>query len=178
MPDPGRTGRNQNTPTQADPESASFRFDVPSGPQAPPLNIALLSGKPSDDNAASTAPEENVPVSSMRVNWQLKTIWPVAVVLLAGLLLFLLSTVSLRDPERHRVLVIAGAGAVAICGVIIVALASTIQRPMIELQEQIERVGDGDLTAQVTFSERNDEIGDLGRRTLRHARRTGHRTGA
>jgi hypothetical protein len=122
-----------------------------------------LSSKPSNDNAENTAPEENIAVSSMRVNWQLKTIWPVATVLLVGLLLFLLSTVSLRDPERHRVLVIAGAGAVAICGVIIVALASTIQRPMIELQEQIERVGDGDLTAKVTFAQRNDEIGDLGR---------------
>ena len=99
----------------------------------------------------------------MRVNWQLKTIWPVAIVLLAGMLLFLLSTVSLQDTERHRVLVIAGAGAVAICGVIIVALASTIQRPMIELQDQMERVGDGDLTASVGFSKRNDEIGDLGR---------------
>ena len=100
---------------------------------------------------------------AMRVNWQLKTIWPVAVVLLAGMLLFLLSTVSLRDTERHRVLVIAGAGAVAICGVVIVVLASTIQRPVVELQEQIERVGDGDLTASVSFAKRNDEIGDLGR---------------
>lgn len=107
--------------------------------------------------------EEKTDVSSMRVNWQLKTIWPVAVVLLAGMLLFLLSTVSLKDTERHRVLVIAGAGAVAICGVVIVALASTIQRPMIELQEQIERVGEGDLSASVGFAKRNDEVGDLGR---------------
>jgi len=102
-------------------------------------------------------------VPAMRVNWQLKTIWPVAVVLLAGMLLFLLSTLSLRDTERHRVLVIAGAGAVAICGVVIVVLASAIQRPVIELQEQMERVGEGDLSASVTFARRNDEIGDLGR---------------
>ena len=96
----------------------------------------------------------------LRVKWQLKTIWPVAVVLLAGMLLFLLSTLSLRDPDRHRVLAIAGAGAVAICGVVIVVLASTIQRPMIELQEQMERVGEGDLTASVGFAKNNDEIGD------------------
>ena len=102
-------------------------------------------------------------MSSLRVNWQLKTIWPVAVVLLAGMLLFLLSTLSLRGTERHRVLVIAGAGAVAICAALIVALASTIQRPMIELQEQIERVGEGDLNASVSFARRNDEVGDLGR---------------
>ena len=102
-------------------------------------------------------------VSSVRVNWEIKAILPVAFVLLNGLLLFLLSTVSLRDPERHTVLVVAGAGAVAICAVLIVALAYLIQRPMVELQEQIARVGNGDLHASVSFSKRNDEIGDLGR---------------
>ena len=108
-------------------------------------------------------PEEKKPVRSMRVNWQLKAIWPVAVVLLNGMFLFLLATLSLQDTERHRLLLIAGAGAVAICGVVIVVLATTINRPMIELQEQMERVGDGDLTASVGFAKRNDEIGDLGR---------------
>ena len=108
-------------------------------------------------------PDEQRTPRALRVNWQLKTLWPVAVVLLAGMLLFLLSTLSLRGTERHRVLVVAGAGAVAICGALIVALASTIQKPMIELQEQIERVGEGDLNASVTFARRNDEMGDLGR---------------
>jgi signal transduction histidine kinase len=101
--------------------------------------------------------------SSVRMNWEIKAVLPVAFVLLNGLLLFLLSTVSLRDPERHTVLVVAGAGAVAICAVLIVALAYLIQRPMVELQEQINRVGSGDLRARVSFSKRNDEIGDLGR---------------
>lgn len=100
---------------------------------------------------------------SMRVNWQLKAIWPVAVVLLNGMLLFLLATVSLQDTERHRLLLIAGSGAVAICGVVIVVLVTTIRRPVIELQEQMERVGQGDMTASVGFAKRNDEIGDLGR---------------
>jgi len=100
---------------------------------------------------------------AMRVNWQLKAIWPVAVVLLNGMLLFLLATLSLQDTERHRLLLIAGAGAVAICGVVIVVLVITIQRPMVELQEQMERVGEGDLTASVSFAKRNDEVGDLGR---------------
>lgn len=99
----------------------------------------------------------------MRVNWQLKAIWPVAVVLLNGMLLFLLATVSLEDTDRHRLLLIAGSGAVAICGVVIVVLVTTIQRPMVELQDQMERVGEGDLTASVSFAKRNDEIGDLGR---------------
>jgi hypothetical protein len=112
--------------------------------------------------SSSYARGENV-MPSMRVNWQLKAIWPVAVVLLNGMLLFLLATVSLQDTERHRLLLIAGSGAVAICGVVIVVLITTIQRPMIELQEQMERVGQGDMSASVSFAKRNDEIGDLGR---------------
>ena len=108
-------------------------------------------------------PEEKKPTRSLRVNWQVKAIWPVAVVLLNGMFLFLLATLSLQNTERNRVLLIAGAGAVAICGVVIVALAYVIQRPVVELQEQIERVGEGDLNASVSFAKRNDEIGDLGR---------------
>ncbi|MFZ1159129.1 MAG: ATP-binding protein [Candidatus Sulfotelmatobacter sp.] len=99
----------------------------------------------------------------MRVNWQLKAILPIGLVLLAGLLLFTLATVSLRDPERHAVLIVAGAGAVAICAVSIFVLAFLIQRPMVELQEKMGLVSTGNLDVAVSFSERNDEIGDLGR---------------
>ena len=99
----------------------------------------------------------------MRVNWQLKAILPIAFVLLAGLLLFTLATVSLRDPDRHAVLIVAGAGAVAICAVSMLVLAYLIQRPMVELQEKIAQVSRGNLDVAVSFAERNDEIGDLGR---------------
>ena len=102
-------------------------------------------------------------LNSVRFNWQLKAILPVVSVLLAGLLLFIVATVSLRDPERHAVLIVAGAGAVVICAVLIVALAYVIQRPMVELQEKIARVSEGNLDVAVGFSNRNDEIGDLGR---------------
>ncbi|MFZ0958974.1 MAG: ATP-binding protein [Candidatus Sulfotelmatobacter sp.] len=97
------------------------------------------------------------------MNWQLKAILPIGLVLLAGLLLFTLATVSLRDPERHAVLIVAGAGAVAICAVSIFVLAFLIQRPMVELQEKMGLVSTGNLDVAVSFSERNDEIGDLGR---------------
>jgi signal transduction histidine kinase len=97
------------------------------------------------------------------MNWQLKAVLPVAAVLLNGLLLFVLVTLSLGDPERNTVLVIATAGAVAICAVMIMVLAVVVHRPMAELQEKIARVREGDLTVSVNFSERNDEIGDLGR---------------
>ena len=103
------------------------------------------------------------PPTSVRINWELKAVLPVAFVLVNGLLLFLIATVSLRDPERHAVLILAGGGAVAICAVLILALAYLIQRPMVELQEKIAQVGRGELAVKVSFADRNDEIGDLGR---------------
>lgn len=98
-----------------------------------------------------------------RINWEIKALMPIASVLLGGMLLFLLATLSWRDPERHMVLLVAGVGAVAVCGALLVVLTYTVQRPMVELQQQIARLGSGDLTVSVSFAHRNDEIGDLGR---------------
>jgi signal transduction histidine kinase len=112
---------------------------------------------------SQTIRPDTAPPNSVRINWELKAVLPVAFVLVNGLLLFLVATVSLRDPERHAVLILAGGGAVAICAVLILALAYLIQRPMVELQEKIAQVGRGDLNVKVSFADRNDEIGDLGR---------------
>jgi signal transduction histidine kinase len=113
--------------------------------------------------ATVPAIQEDSGVGQVRIHWQIKAVLPIAFVLLNGLLLFMLATVSWRDPERHMVLLVAGGGAVAICAALLVVLAFLIQRPMVELQEKIARVGEGDLTASVRFARRNDEIGDLGR---------------
>src|SRR5271166_2054752 len=131
----------------------------PALPHPPPK---LLSG---DENIMAQRPQQETdsPSSSLRVNWQLKAILPIAFVLLAGLLLFTLATVSLRDPDRHIVLIVAGAGAVAICAVSMLVLAYLIQRPMVEMQEKIAQVSEGNLDVAVSFDKRNDEIGDLGR---------------
>src|SRR5208283_3653945 len=114
-------------------------------------------------SSAGSSQTEDLELSSLRFNWQLKALVPVVFVLLAGLLLFLVATVSLRDPVRHTVLIGAGAFAVAICAVLIVVLAYVVQRPMVELQEKIALVSDGNLDVAVSFSRRHDEIGDLGR---------------
>jgi signal transduction histidine kinase len=98
-----------------------------------------------------------------RINWEIKALVPIACVLLGGMLLFLLATLSWRDPERHMVLLVAGVGAVAICGALLVVLTYTVQRPMVELQQKIAQLGRGNLGVSVSFSHRNDEIGDLGR---------------
>ena len=99
----------------------------------------------------------------LRMNWQLKALLPVAAVLVNGLLLFVLVTLSLGDPERNIVLVVATAGAVAICAVMVMVLAVVVRRPMIELQKKISLLREGDLQVTVDFADRNDEIGDLGR---------------
>ncbi len=102
-------------------------------------------------------------MSRIRLNWQIKTLLPVALVLLNGLLLFVLVTLTLQDPLRNSVLAVAVAGAVAICAVLFMVLAVVIHRPMLELQSKIARVREGDLFVNVDFADRNDEIGDLGR---------------
>src|SRR5271157_4749711 len=134
----------------------------PSGPDGSERTMSTGSSSASSLSASSSQ-REDPKLSSVRVNWQLKAILPVVFVLLTGLLLFIVATVSFRDPERHAVLMVAGAGAVVICAVSIVALAYQIQRPMVELQEKIELVSEGNLDVAVSFSKRNDEIGDLGR---------------
>src|SRR6202049_4373542 len=140
------------------------------GAPAETIQPAAVARHPSDGPgnsgrtmSAERSQVEDFGLSSVRVNWQLKAILPVGLVLLAGLLLFILATVSLRDPERHAVLIVAGAGAVVICAVLIAVLAYFIQRPMVELQEKIALVSEGNLNVAVSFSRRNDEIGDLGR---------------
>ncbi len=42
-------------------------------------------------------------------------------------------------------------------------LAVAVRRPMLELQDKIARVRLGDMDASVSFANRNDEVGDLGR---------------
>lgn len=97
------------------------------------------------------------------MNWQIKTLLPVAAALLNGLLLFVLLTVSLDPGPRHMVIAIASGGAFVVCAIIMATLGFVVRRPMLELQQKIARVQQGDLTVSVDFADRNDEIGDLGR---------------
>ena len=101
-------------------------------------------------------------VARMRINWRLKAVLPVAGVLLGGLLVFVLVTLSIAGPERQKVILVAAGGAVAICAAMLVVLAALIQRPLIELQQKIAQLRDGDLSVTASFAGRNDEIGDLG----------------
>ncbi len=94
---------------------------------------------------------------------RLKALMPVAGVLLVGILVFDGVTISIEWTARQRVILVAASGALAICAVLLFILAVLIQRPLVELQQKIAQLRDGDLTASVSFADRTDEIGDLGR---------------
>ncbi len=107
---------------------------------------------------------DSAPVTRKRhINWALKAVLPIAAILLNGLLLFILVSLSLSGQDRHVVITIATAGALLICATVIMVLAVSVRRPMMELQDKIARVSLGDMEASVSFANRNDEIGDLGR---------------
>jgi signal transduction histidine kinase len=95
--------------------------------------------------------------------WRLKAVLPVALILLAGLGIFEFVTLEVEAPQRVQLLAIAAGGALAICAVLLVALAVLIQRPLVELSRRMEEVRSGDLYAHVSFSHRDDDIGSLGR---------------
>ena len=52
---------------------------------------------------------------------------------------------------------------VDIIAVLVLTLSIVFSRPMLELQDKIQRVRDGDLSATVSFADRSDDIGKLGR---------------
>src|SRR4051794_27538606 len=110
----------------------------------------------------SASSEKLVVVRKRHMNWALKAVIPIAAVLLNGLLLFMLVSLSLEQGSRHVVVALAAAGALVICVAVIMVLAVQVRRPIMELQDKIARVRAGDMNVAVSFSERKDELGDLG----------------
>jgi hypothetical protein len=97
------------------------------------------------------------------MNWALKALVPIAAVLVNGLLLFVLVSSSLDPGPRNNVIAVAAGGAFVIFAAILVVLSVSFRRPMLELQQKIARLRLGDMDVRVSFANRNDEIGDLGR---------------
>jgi signal transduction histidine kinase len=103
------------------------------------------------------------PNRSIALGWQWKAITPIAAVLLLGLIAFQTIVVVLDIPSGHWIVIVAAAGAVAICLVTLLALLVLVERPLEELKRIIRRVREGDLGARVEFAERKDDVGQLGR---------------
>src|ERR1035437_8230933 len=152
MLSPPQSASNVTGPLAETVHATAAGRQPPAGPGGSERTMSAVS------SSAGSSQVEEVGLSSVRFNWQLKAILPVVFVLLAGLLLFIVATVSFRDPERHAVLMVAGAGAVAICGVSLGAIAYFIQRPMVELQEKIALVSEGNLNVAVSFSKDRKSI--------------------
>jgi len=166
MPEPARELINPETTVEAAPKTTpapARRSFFSTEYSSSTAMMEAVSPEVSGDAVAQKSDWEDPDLPWLRINWEIKALVPIAIVLLGGLLLFLLATLSWRDPERHTVLLVAGAGAVAICAALLVVLTYTVQRPMVELQEKIAQLGAGDLSVAVSFAHRNDEIGDLGR---------------
>jgi len=101
--------------------------------------------------------------SRLFVTLRFKALLPLVGVLIVGIFFFAGVTLSVKESAREEVIMVAAAGAGAIFAVVVVVLATLIQRPLVELQEKIARVREGDLTVAVSFADRQDEMGDLGR---------------
>src|SRR5215469_4602355 len=126
--------------------------------------MSVTSSIPTMENGGAPSSEvAPIVVRKRRINWALKAVLPIAAVLLNGLLLFLLVSSSLAPGPRNDVIAVAAGGAFVICIAVIMVLAVEVRRPMMELQEKFARVQDGDMDVRVSFAQRNDEIGDLGR---------------
>lgn len=109
----------------------------------------------------------------MKVRWLLKAVLPLAIVLTAGVGIFIWATIALEPNARRSILIVAGGGAAIICSVMLVVLLALVQRPLVELQERIAQVGSGNLDVEVSFAGRDDEVGELGRhfnKMVRHVR--------
>ena len=95
--------------------------------------------------------------------WQWKAVIPIIGVLLLGLVAFRAVVLALNISNGHWILIIAAAGAVAICFVTLSVLLVLIEQPLEELKKTITRVRGGDLDARVKFAKRTDDVGQLGR---------------
>jgi signal transduction histidine kinase len=97
------------------------------------------------------------------LRWQWKAIIPIVGVLLLGLVAFQAVVLALNISNGHWILIVAAAGAVAICFVTLSALLVLIERPLEELKRIIASVREGNLAVRVEFAKRNDDVGQLGR---------------
>jgi two-component system NtrC family sensor kinase len=94
--------------------------------------------------------------------WQWKVIVPLIGVLLLGVMAFQAIVHALDIEKGHWIVIVAVAGAVTICFVILSALLILIEQPLEDLKNTIARVSEGDFKARVKFSNRKDDVGQLG----------------
>ena len=104
MPDILNEMTNPDLPPESDvrPASAQRQTSFSTGYSGDPG--ASKTGPVAETAAAQSCDPE---LPQFRITWEIKALLPIACVLLGGMLLFLLATLSWRDPERHTVLLVA-----------------------------------------------------------------------
>jgi two-component system NtrC family sensor kinase len=97
------------------------------------------------------------------IRWQWKVFIPIIAVLVLGIVAIQAVLRSLAIREVQWILIAAVIGAILLCIVLLAVLIVLIERPLVELMHTITRVQHGDLSARVSFSKREDDVGELGR---------------
>jgi signal transduction histidine kinase len=97
------------------------------------------------------------------IRWQWKVFIPIIAVLLLSIVAIasVLETLGIR--EAQLILIASVCFAILLCFVLLSVLLVLVERPLEDLMDTIARVRRGDLSARVTFAQRRDDIGQLGR---------------
>jgi len=98
-----------------------------------------------------------------RIRWQWKVFIPIVAILVLGISAILLTLTSRQLQEFQWIVIGIFACAILLCVVLLGVLLVLIERPLEELMVTIKRVRGGDLTAHVGFSNRDDDVGRLGK---------------
>ena len=98
-----------------------------------------------------------------RIRWQWKVFIPIIAILVLGIAAILLTLNSRQLRELQWIVIGIFASAILLCVVLLAVLLVLVEHPLEELMLTIERVRRGDLSARVQFSERDDDVGHLGK---------------
>jgi len=97
------------------------------------------------------------------IRWQWKVLIPIIAVLIASIVSIYAVLRSQEIRDSQWILIAAVFSAILLCFVLLSVLLVLIERPLEELMHTIARVQRGDLSARVSFSRREDDVGQLGR---------------
>ena len=97
------------------------------------------------------------------IRWQWKVFIPIIAILLLSIVAIASVMETLGIHEAQIVLIASVCFAILLCFVLLSVLLVLVERPLEDLMETIARVRRGDLSARVTFAQRRDDIGQLGR---------------
>ena len=97
------------------------------------------------------------------IRWQWKVFIPIIAVLLLSVIAIASVLETLGIQESQFILIASVCFAILLCFVLLSVLLVLVERPLEDLMDTIARVRSGDLSARVSFAQRRDDIGQLGR---------------